>query len=545
MTPNTRHLRSAGAALAGVVLLSGCAGAATEQVSALEPVSIAIGEPMNPLVPGNTTEEYGTQILESLWTGLVEYGTDGEVSYTGVAESIDSDDSVTWTVRLRDGWTFHDGTPVTAASFVDAWNYTAYAPNAQAGSYFFANIEGYADLQAPVDDTGEPAGEPAATEMSGLRVVDDTTFTVTLNAPFAQFPVTLGYNPFFPLPQAFFGDPEAFGRQPIGNGPFRADGEFLPAEGITVLAYEDYAGDEAPSVEAVEFRVYTEVDTAYTDALAGNLDVVPRIPADASGTAQQDFEGRYVETAASGFTFLGLPLYDERYADPRVRQALSMAIDRATIAEEIYSGTRQPADSVVPPVVEGHREGACQYCELDVDRANALLDEADFDRSAPIELWFNAGGGNDAWVEAVGNQLRSNLGVEYVLRGELAPAEYGPLLDSKGMTGPFRMGWAMDYPSPHNFLEPLYSTQAQPPAGSNASFYSNPEFDALVARGNAASNGDEAIGFYNRAEDVLLEDMPIIPLFFDVTQSVHSTGVAEMAVDVFGRVDTTSLTASN
>jgi oligopeptide transport system substrate-binding protein len=541
MTPNTRHLRSAGAALAGVVLLSGCAGAATEQVGALEPVSIAIGEPMNPLVPGNTTEEYGTQILESLWTGLVEYGTDGEVSYTGVAESIDSDDSVTWTVRLRDGWTFHDGTPVTAASFVDAWNYTAYLPNAQAGSYFFSNIEGYADLQTPVDDTDGPS----ATEMSGLRVVDDTTFTVTLNAPFAQFPITLGYNPFFPLPQAFFRDPEAFGRQPIGNGPFRADGEFLPQEGITVLANEEYAGDQAPSVEAVEFRVYTDVDTAYTDALAGNLDVVPRIPADASGTAQQDFEGRYVETAASGFTFLGLPLYDERYTDPRVRQALSMAIDRATIAEEIYSGTRQPADSVVPPVVEGHREGACQYCELDVDRANALLDEADFDRSEPIELWFNAGGGNDAWVEAVGNQLRSNLGVEYVLRGELAPAEYGPLLDSKGMTGPFRMGWAMDYPSPHNFLEPLYSTQAQPPAGSNASFYSNPEFDALVARGNAAGNGDEAIGFYNRAEDVLLEDMPIIPLFFDVTQSVHSTGVAEMAVDVFGRVDTTSLTVSD
>jgi ABC-type transport system substrate-binding protein len=534
-----------GALAVGVVLLSGCTGTAAEQASALEPVSIAIGEPMNPLVPGNTTEEYGTQILESLWTGLVEYGTDGEVSYTGVAESVDSEDSVTWTVRLRDGWTFHDGTPVTASSFVDAWNYTAYGPNAQAGSYFFANIGGYADLQAPVDDTGEPAGEPAATEMSGLRVVDDTTFTVTLNAPFAQFPVTLGYNPFFPLPQAFFDDPEAFGREPIGNGPFRADGEFAPNEGITVLVYKDYAGDQVPAVEAVEFRVYTDVDTAYTDALAGNLDVVPRIPADASGTAQQDFEGRYVETAASGFTFLGLPLYDERYADPRVRQALSMAIDRATITEAIFSGSRQPADSVIPPVVEGHREGACHYCELDVDRANALLDEAGFDRSEPIELWFNAGGGNDAWVEAVGNQLRSNLGVEFVLRGELAPAEYGPLVDSKGMTGPFRMGWAMDYPSPQNFLQPLYSTQAQPPAGSNASFYSNPEFDALVARGNAAGSGDEASAFYNQAEDVLLEDMPIIPLFFGVTQSVHSTRVIDMTVDVFGRVDTTSLTASD
>ena len=115
---------------------------------------------MNPLVPGNTTEEYGTQVIESLWTGLVEYGPDGEVEYTGVAKSIESEDKVTWTVRLRDGWTFHDGTPVTAASFVDAWNYTAYSPNAQSGSYYFANIEGYGDLQAPVDATVSPPATP-------------------------------------------------------------------------------------------------------------------------------------------------------------------------------------------------------------------------------------------------------------------------------------------------------------------------------------------------------------------------------------------------
>jgi len=233
MTSTKRSLRTGSAVLAGLVLLTGCAGAAADEASAAEAVSIAIGEPMSPLVPGNTVEEYGTQILESLWTGLVEYDADGEVSYTGVAETIKSDDSVTWTVSLRDGWTFHDGTPVTAESFVDAWNYTAYSPNAQAGSYFFGNIAGYGDLQAPVDDAGEPTGEPAATELSGLTVVDDTTFTVTLSAPFAQFPVTLGYNPFFPLPQAFFDDPEGFGSAPIGNGPFRADGEFVPGEGIT------------------------------------------------------------------------------------------------------------------------------------------------------------------------------------------------------------------------------------------------------------------------------------------------------------------------
>ncbi|UOX99933.1 peptide ABC transporter substrate-binding protein [Blastococcus sp. PRF04-17] len=538
MTSNKRPSRLAFAALAGTVLLSGCATPGSGDENTLDPVSIAIGEPGAPLVPGNTVEEYGAQVLESLWTGLVEYDADGAVSYTGVAESVTSDDNVTWTVALHDSWTFHDGSPVTAASFVDAWNHTAYSPNAQAGSYFFANIEGYGDLQAPTDDAGDPTGEPAARELSGLTVVDDTTFTVTLVAPFAQFPVTLGYNPFFPLPESFFDDPEAFGARPVGNGPFEAVGAFVQGEGLTVRAYDEFAGERAASVEALEFRVYADTDTAYTEALAGELDVLPRIPADAAGTATDEFAGRFVETAASGFTFLGLPLYQERYADPRVRQALSLAIDRDAITENIFSGTREAADSLVPAAVDGHRDAACDYCVLDVDRANELLDAAGFDRSQPIELWFNAGAGNEAWMQAVGNQLRTNLGVEYVLKGDLAPPEYGPLLGTQGMTGPFRMGWSMDYPSPQNFLEPLYATGA----GANFAFYSNPEFDALLAEGNAAPTGEEAIGFYNRAEDVVLEDMPVIPLFFDVTQSVHSADVTDLVVDVFGRVDTAALT---
>src|SRR5688572_29513202 len=340
MTPFTRHLRPSVAVLAGIVLLSGCGSPASGEASAPEPISIAIGEPVATLLPASTVEDNGTQVLEALFTGLVEYGSDGAVRYTGVADAIETEDSVTWTVRLRDGWTFHDGTPVTAESFVDAWNYAAYSPNAQAGSSFFANIEGYGDLQAPVDDAGEPTGEPAATELSGLEVVDEETFTVTLSAPFAQFPLTLGYNPFFPLPESFFKDPEAFGLRPVGNGPFRADGEFVPGQGLTVLAFEDFAGEQAASVEAIEFRVYTATDAAYLEAKDGTLDVLPRVPADAAGTAPEEFEGRYVETSASGFTFLGLPLYQERYADARVRQALSLAIDRELIAEQIFSGTR-------------------------------------------------------------------------------------------------------------------------------------------------------------------------------------------------------------
>jgi oligopeptide transport system substrate-binding protein len=527
------------------ILLTACGQSPASPAAAPDAVSIAIGEPESPLVPGNTLEEYGAQVLESLWTGLVGYAPDGSVEYTGVAESVESADNRTWTVRLHDGWTFHDGSPVVASSFVDAWNATAYGLNAMAASYVFADVVGYDDLQVPVGEDGEPAGEPAATEMSGLRVVDDRTFTVTLAAPFAQFPAQLGYSPFFPLPEAYFADPDAFGVRPVGNGPFRASQDYVAGEGIALERFADYAGSEPASVEAIEYRVYTDLATAYTDALAGEVDIVPSLTAEAGRTADEDFPGRYVESGAAGFTFLALPLYEERYADPRVRQGLSMAVDRQGIADAVFGGSRRAADALVAPVVPGYRAGACGYCVLDVTRANTLLDAAGFDRTEPIELWFNAGAGNDAWMEALGNQLRANLGVDFVLRGDLAPAEYGPLMDEQGMTGPFRLGWAMDYPSPQSYLAPLYATEAQPPAGSNVSFYSSAEVDELLAEGNAAPDDEQAIAAYNRAEDVLLEDMPVIPLFFSVMQSVHSAGVTGVVVDVFGRVDTAALTRTD
>jgi ABC-type oligopeptide transport system substrate-binding subunit len=536
------------AGLSGAMLLSACGGGDDEGGSAEGgdggTFSIFIVEPQNPLIPTNTAESEGHQVLSALFTGLIEYSAEGEVQYTGVAESIESTDNTTWTVALKDGWTFHDGTPVTAQSFVDAWNYGAYSPNAQQTSGFFANIQGYADLQAPTDAGGNVTGDPAATEMSGLRVVDDRTFEVTLSAPFAQFPITVGYNAFYPLPEAFFEDPEAAGTQPIGNGPFQATEEFVPGQGFTVTRYDDYGGEEPAKAESVEFRVYADVSTGYTDLQAGNLDVLPDLPPDALAGIEDELGDRFLEAPSSGIQFLGYPTYDARFSDPRVRQAFSMAFDRQAVADAIFNGSREPADSYIAPVVDGYREGVCEFCELDVERANQLLDEAGFDRSQPIDLWFNAGGGHEAWVEAIGNQFRENLDVEYTLRGDLEFAEYLPLLESAGVTGPFRLGWSMDYPSPQNYLEKLFATSVLPPRGSNYFFYENPEFDAVLQEASSAPSNEEAVAAYQRAEDILLQDMPIIPVFFDLEQAAHSEAVSDVVIDVFGDIRLAEVTVN-
>ena len=528
MAFNKRPAALVATALAGAMLLSACGGGSDDSGSGGGDgggtFTAYINEPKSPLVPGNTTESEGAKVIAALWTGLVGYSEEGEVEYTGVADSIESEDNQNWTITLKDGWTFHDGTPVDAQSFVDAWNYTANPQNAQDGGSYLSRIAGFQEVQ-----------DGAATELSGLEVVDDTTFTVQLSTPFALFPAVVGYSSFDPLPDAFFEDPEGFGTRPIGNGPFQADSDYVPGQGITLTRYDDYAGDEPAQADGMEFVVYADQATAYTDAQDGNVDIVDVIPPDVIESAQSEFGDNFINTEVSQITYLGFPTYDPRFADPRVRQAISMAIDRDAISTAIFSGTRTAADSFISPVVDGYREGSCEYCTYDVDAANDLLDEAGFDRSQPVNLWFNAGGGHDAWMEAVGNQLRQNLGVDFSLQGSLDFAQYLPLGESKGFTGPFRYGWSFDYPAAESYLTPLFTPQAFPPIGSNYPFYENPQVTDLISQGDQAASEADAIELYQQAEDLIAQDMPMAPLFFTQIQTVHTDHVSNVRIDLFQR----------
>lgn len=512
--------------------------------------STYIGEPQNPLIPSDTNETEGGQVVDSLFTGLIQYNNETyEPEFTGVAESIESEDQQTWTVKLKEGWTFHDGTPVTANSFVDAWNWASVGTNAQDNSYFFANIEGFDDVQGDVEITEEGEvvvhEEPKTDKMSGLKVVDDTTFEVTLSEPFAIWPMTVGYTAFFPLPESFFDDPEAFGEQPVGNGPWQANEPFVPGQGITLDKYPEYAGDDAANADRVELRVYTDDDTGYNDTLNGTLDIDDTLPNSALSTAADDFGDRFIESERGDITNLGFPLYLKEFQDPKVRQAFSMAIDREALTEEILQGSAIPASSFGSPVVNGYREGACgANVEFDPEAAKALLAETNFPVDKPLHIWFNSGAGHEEWTEALANQLTENLGIaDYKMDG----IDFADLLDKRtngALTGPFRHGWVMDYPAIQNFLGPLYTSEALPPGGSNDVFYENPEFDKLVADADKAADAEEAIELYQQAEDILCEDLPAVPLFHEVNQLVHSEKVDNVIINGFNRIELSEVTVT-
>jgi oligopeptide transport system substrate-binding protein len=522
-----------GVIAAGALVLAGCsAGGDSGGGAAGSGIITTNGnEPQNPLIPTNTTEVGGGKIIDSIFAGLVSYDAEGAIEME-VAESIEpNEDNTLWTVTLADGWTFTNDEPVTAQSFVDAWNYGAYGPNAQGASYFFDNIAGYADVQGETDDEGNIVSEPAAETMSGLTVVSDTEFTVALTAAEADFPLRLGYSAYVPLPEAAFEDMEAFGENPIGNGPYMLDGEGAWEHDVDIdlVTNPDYEGVRQPANDGLNIRFYAQADGAYNDLLADELDIIDLIPSSAFETYEDELEGRSVNQAAAIFQSVTIPQYLDHFGPDEEgqlrRQAISMAIDRQSIIDAIFAGTRTPARDFTSPVIDGYSEDLEGSDVLDYDAEGAAELWAQADAIRPYEgtftIAYNTDGDHEAWVTAATNSISNALGITaegqpYATFAELLEDE-----DNDAMTGAFRSGWQADYPSMFNFLAPLYQTGA----GSNYGRYSSPEFDQLLVDGQQAASVEDATGIYQSAQEVLLQDMPVVPLWYSNVNGGWSNNV--------------------
>ncbi|MDR0593324.1 MAG: ABC transporter substrate-binding protein [Bifidobacteriaceae bacterium] len=477
-------------------------------------ISVAIQEPDH-LTPGNHYSSY--EILIAVFSPLTILNDQEELEFLQ-AESVDSEDAITWTIKLRDGWTFHNGEPVTAQSYVDAWNHTAYGPNAWVNSGQLRNVVGY-------DQTHPVEGEPTATELAGLKVVDDLTFTVELVGADRQFPFQLsdGQTGLYPMPQAAYEDLDAFDKLPIGNGPFKMAKAWESGQDVVVEAYADYAGP-APTISQINFRTYIDTDTAYTDALAGEVDIAAVAGAKVA-IAAQDFGERLHSLDAPGVDFLGFNPADERFSDVRVRQAFSMAIDRAAINEAIYSGAQIPSTSLTASTMPGSPEGVCgKYCEFDPAAAKSLLEEAGGVEGA-VEILFPGGWGLEDVFEAYANQLRQNLEIDVTA---LPATDWAEFTD-KIATGDYHINrgrWGALYPSQQDTLHSLYTAAGDGNFATGG--YSNPQVDALLAAADAAPTLEDSFEGYRAVQEAILADFPVIPTFGNRYLYVTSDRIADL-----------------
>jgi len=521
------------ASLAGC--LTGCGGG----VLSPDLVLVNGGEPPYPLVPTSTNDSNGGRIIDRLFAGLMSYDAAGNPSQE-VARSIETTDNVHYRIALKPDWKFTDGSPVTAHSFVDAWNYGALSTNAQLQQSFFSPIDGFDEVSGGTSD-----GKPGRTAMSGLQVVNDLEFTVRLKAPTIDFLLRLGHSAFYPLPDIAFRDMAAFGRDPVGNGPYKlADSPDGPSwehnVKIDLRPNPDYHGNRKPHNKGLRFEFYANLDTAYADLLSGNLDVLDTIPPSALPIYKRDLGENFTSGPVAVKHSLDTPLRLPHFGgeEGRLRRlALSAAVNREQICKQIFVGTRSPSRDFTARSLPGFDPNlpGNDVLNFDPDRARRLWKQAD-----AISAWsgqyviaYNADAGNQEWVDAVANSVKNVLGIDAVGAPQPTFAGFRTEITNHTISTAFRAAWQGDYPSMIEFLAPLFATGA----GSNDVGYSNPEFDAALAAAEAAPNLQESNALANAAQRFLMHDMPVVPLWDNISVVGWSTEVKNVHVTWNGLPD--------
>ncbi|MFG2147629.1 ABC transporter substrate-binding protein [Streptomyces sp. NPDC048696] len=494
-------------------------------------VSSSWGDPQNPLEPANTNEVQGGKVLDMLFRGLKRYDPKTGAAKDMLAEKIETTDSTTFNITVKDGWTFSDGEKVTAKSFVDAWNYGANLKNNQKNAYFFGYIDGY-------DKVHPDKGEASADTLSGLKVTGDRTFTVKLNQKFSLWPDTLGYVAFAPLPKVFFDNHSAWLSKPVGNGPYTVN-SYTKGSKLEMRKWDGYPGADKAQNGGVDLKVYTDNNTAYTDLTAGNLDLVDDVPASQLKNVKADLGDRYINTPAGIIQTLAFPYYDAAWNTPgaaKVRKGLSMAINRAQITDTIFQKTRTPATDWTSPVLGadgGYKDGLCgDACKYDPAAAKKLIQDGGGIPGGQVKISYNADtGSHKEWVDAICNSVNNALGNDKACVGNPVGtfADFRNQITQSKMSGPFRAGWQMDYPLIQNFLQPLYYTNAS----SNDGKWTNAEFDKLVNEANAETDKAKAVGLFQQAEGVLRDQMGAIPLWYQNGSAGYSTRVSNVALNPF------------
>ncbi|MFF2427463.1 peptide ABC transporter substrate-binding protein [Streptomyces mirabilis] len=511
-------------AIAAVVALgaTACGGGGGDKGSdskaAVDPAgkfSVEVGEPQNPLQPANTMESNGSIVIKSLFSQLVSYDDKGNIVYVN-AQSVDTKDNKTYTVKLKSGWKFHDGTPVTATSYVKAWNWAAAPANKQTNSFWFSDIAGY-------DDVAPAKGKPKATEMSGLKVVDDSTFTITLSKAIPYYVYKLGYEVFSPLPESFYKDPKAAGEHPIGNGPYKFV-SWSHKKQIEVAKFDGYQGPDKAKNGGVIFKNYTNLETAYEDLKSGNVDVLRQVAPKDLPVYKSDLGSRAVDKAYSAIQTITPAFYTKQWKNinPKVLQGLSMAIDRATITKTVLQGTREPATGWVAKGVLGYEPNVGgDVFTYNPTKAKQLIKDGGGVPGNAMTIQYNADGGHKEWVEAVCNSITNATGVK--CSGD-SKADFQADLDARdahAVKSMYRSGWVLDFPMNANFIRDLFGSKSD----GNTSGFSNKKIDADIAAADSASSLADSEKKYQDIEKELVNYMPSIPLWYYKVNAGYSDKV--------------------
>jgi len=451
---------------------------------------------LDPAVTGEmTSHEY----IAQLFGGLVRLDDDLEPAADIARDWKLSEDGRTYTFYLREDVYFHDGRQVRAEDFKYSWE-RACAPEtgSQTAATYLGDIIGVDEFLAG-----------KATEISGVRVADDFTIQVTIDAPKAYFLSKMTYPTAFVVDRNNVASGSQWWLQPNGTGPFRLR-EWENNNVLLLERNENYYGKKS-GVELVVFKLWSGIsmnmyETGDIDVSGVSINYIDKVT-DESGHFYRELE----VVPELSFHYLGFNSTRPPFDDVYVRRAFTRAIDKEKIVSVLFRDMLESADGILPPGLPGYNE-ALAGLDYDVDRARELIAQSSYGDVAslpPITVTTSGWGGLVApELEAIIAEWRQNLGVEVTVR-QLEPERYIYHLKEE-KDDMFYMGWIADYPHPQDFLEILFHTGAE----NNYGEYSSPEVDSLLERAAVETDSDLSMELYRQAEQKLVNDAACLPLWF-------------------------------
>jgi oligopeptide transport system substrate-binding protein len=505
-----RLVLPAGIAGALMLTLSGCSTreervAATVRAGVLDFGNGAEPEDLDPQITTGVPEH---QLQLALFEGLVGQDPVNLDPIPGVAESWDiSRDRRVYTFHLRADAKWSNGAPITADDFVRSYQrmltpslaaeyaYMIYDYVEGAKEYYDGTIKDFADV--------------------GFRAIDPHTLEIHLKAPTPFFLKLIAHNSWYPVPVdviARFGGldrkgtdwtrPENF----VGNGAFKLK-EWLPKQLIEVEKSDTYWDRANVKLNGIRFYSVENSGTEERMYRTGQLQRINVLPLAKVDTYRDAGDPALrIEPLLSAY-FYRLNTTRPPLNDVRVRRALALAIDRESIVKNVLRAGQAPAYHFTPPGVPGYEVSANLHPS--VEEAQRLLAEAGFPggKGFPhLNLLFNTLESHRTIAEAIQQMWRTNLGIEITL----ANKEWGVYLDAQDSLDYdiSRSGWQADYVDPHTFLE-IFVTNG----GNNDTGWSNAEYDALLQQALNAPDDTTRFAIYNRMEQILIDEMPIIPIY--------------------------------
>ncbi|MBY5926498.1 MULTISPECIES: peptide ABC transporter substrate-binding protein [unclassified Halomonas] len=466
-----------------------------------------------------------SQILMDVYEGLVKKSPEGKVLPGMASDWQVSEDGKTWTFSLREDARWSDGEPVTAEDFVFGWRHLLDPANASKYAYML-----YPLVNAREVNTGELALEELGVESRD----DGRTLVVQLNQSTPYFLQLLTHYTAYPQPQHTF---EQYGKEYVDLEHIVTNGAFTPTEWIsqsritTVKNPEYYEADQV-ALDGVRYHTIEDRNAGVSRFRAGELDIMREYSSSMYPLLKEEIpEATHMATYLGSYYYVFNHRDGHPTADPRVREALNIAVRRDVIADNIMGGTFQKSLSFVPDGIDHYQVQNAAFDDAEgnditgdlnarMARAKELLEDAGYDQGNPLtlRLRYNTTDEHKKIAVAVSSMWRP-LGVEVELVNAEATVHYQTI--AEGDFDVARAGWIADYNDAENFLALLRSG-----VGNNYGAYANEAFDTLYDEAATTLDLDERKAILERAEALAMEDDALIPMLYYVSRNLVNPAIS-------------------